>query len=323
MTIQFIGEQRKTYRIQTGFWSFDQAFKNRSGAVGFPVRGICEISGWAGVGKSTLATSLSGIIGKELGVGIALADLEDHFDEDLARKVLEGTGFTGDFFIAPGELDTEKLEAMLLKLRDGSYAIGIVDSIGAISPIAEVEGGLEESSMGRRAKVVAVLSRRAIHFSNYLKKPYIIFATNHVHAVMGGRGTVTSGGVVKDYLCTTRIRLKSKEIFDDGSTLLNGKVDKNSFGYSHRAFNLVNVVGWGFHPGLTAVFDCVDKKLATNSRVVKLGDKSYGYMKQLIASPDDFQLFEPFQQALKDNKVRVDEIVSKGKDEYTYPEDES
>jgi hypothetical protein len=265
---------------------------------------MCEVSGNPGVGKSTFCYALSALIAKELDSNVAIADLEDRIDEDFLRIVMGNVGFQGTVNNAEGDLDGEKIYAMLDLLEKGdkqknTYSVGILDSIGAISPVSEVEGNPEDANMGRRAFLANKVSRKAIKLSNVKRVPYVVLATNHVHSVIGGRGTLTPGGKGKEYLSTTRIRLSVKEQFDDGSTLIGGKVDKNSFGYSKRSFYVFNVAGWGIHPGLTALQDCVLLGIATNSRVVKLGDKSYGYLKQIIAQADDQELFQPFLDALK------------------------
>lgn len=300
MTINLIGTVRQTYRLRTGFWSFDKAFEGRDGVMGFPVRAMAEVYGSWGVGKSTLVYTLAGKIATALESGIAVADIEDHFDPPFITAILEHAGFSGDVYNATGDQsDAGKLEDMSDKLKSNDYCVGIVDSIGAISPISEVEGGFEDANMGRRAKLTAVLSRRIIHLSNTATKPRVVFCCNHVHPIMGGRGgTATSGGKVKEYLSTTRIKLSNKENFSDGSFLIGGKVDKNSFGYSKREFILFNLAGWGIHPGLTAVYDCLALGLAKQSRTVKLGDKSFGYMKAIIDGADDMDMFVPFQDAL-------------------------
>ena len=300
MTVTFTGQERKTLRVLTGFYTFDRAFKNKKGDIGLPIRGMSEISGYPGVGKSTLAYTLGGIIASQLNANIALSDLEDHLDPDFMGTVLSNAGFLGNVYNAKGALDHEKLEDMLKKLKAEDYAVGIIDSVGAISPVSEAEGGLEDASMGRRAKLVAIMARRAIKIGSIKDTPLIVFTTNHVHQVMGGRGTTTSGGVVKDYLSTTRMRISIKETFDDGSSLIGGKVDKNSFGFGKRTFFLFNLAGYGIHVGLTAMYDCIMLGIAKSDRTIKLGDTSFGYPKKIIEVAEDQEIFVPFINALKE-----------------------
>ena len=299
MTVTFLGKEKKTHRVLTGFYTLDRSFKNRKGDIGFPVRGMCQVSGYQSVGKSTLVYALSGIVASQLGMNISLADLEEHFDPDFMGSVLSNVGFGGSVYNADGYLDHEKLEDMLKKLKEKDYAVGIVDSLGAISPVSEAEGGLEDSNMGRRAMLVAKVARRSIKLGN--DRPLIVFATNHVHQIIGGRGTVTSGGVVKDYLSTTHLRISVKEKFEDGSSLIGGKVDKNSFGFDKKAFYLFNLAGYGIHYGLTAMYDCIMLGIAKSDRTISLGDKKFGYVKRIIEQAEDHELFVPFVNALKDH----------------------
>ena len=300
MTVTFLGEEKKTHRVLTGFYTFDRAFRNRKGVIGFPVRGMCQVSGYSGVGKSTLVYALSGIVASQLNKNIALADLEEHFDPVFMGTVLENVGYSGTVYNAKGLLDHEKLTDMLDQLKNKEYAVGIVDSIGAISPVSEAEGGLEDSNMGRRAMLVAKLARKAIKLGSQKDEPLVMFATNHIHQIIGGRGTISSGGVVKDYLSTTQLRISIKETFDDGSSLIGGKVDKNSFGFGKRTFFLFNLAGYGIHAGLTAMYDCIMLGIAKSDRTITLGDKKFGYAKKIIEAAEDQEMFEPFINALKE-----------------------
>lgn len=298
--IKFIGEGIKiTPRLLTGWQTFDHAFANRDGDIGFPVRAISEISGFEGVGKSTFALCLAGKIGKLIGSNIAYADIEEHLDRNFAAALLTNSEFAGHVNLVGGATDEEKLDALTEAFRE-EYSIGILDSIGAISPVSELQSESGAANWGRRAILIANRSRTFIHIFGQKETPSILLATNHLNPRMGGMGYETPGGQAIKFLSTTRIRLKSKEKFDDGSALLESKIIKNTFGYSGRVGFVFNLAGWGIHPGLTAVWDCILLGIAKHSRTVKLGDTSYGYMKNVIDKAEDLEMFEPFHAALEE-----------------------
>jgi len=298
--VTFIGEEKNTHRLITPWHTFNWAFENRKGEIGFPIRAICEISGFEGTGKSTFAYCLASHIASEVDGTIAFADIEEHFDSDFMRTVLENNGFSGSVHIVPGKTDGDKVDELVKIMKGEEYPVGILDSIGAISPVSELEGKAEDANMGRRAKMVNAMSRRIIHAFAYKETPSVLLFTNHVHPNIGSLGFTTPGGVSKKYLTTTQIRLSKKEKMDDGSFLIGGKVTKHSFGFEQRVFFLFNLAGWGIHPGLTAVYDCIMLDIAKKERVVKLGDQSFGYMKDLIRDAEDLEMFEPFIKALKE-----------------------
>ena len=58
MAVKVVGESPKTKRIITGLKTFDSAFENVRGDIGFPIGTMVEIFGPTGCGKSTLITRI-------------------------------------------------------------------------------------------------------------------------------------------------------------------------------------------------------------------------------------------------------------------------
>ena len=97
MPLRSEGEYSYVCRVETGLWSLDRAYsgKNRAGEVtlGWPMT-IHEIFGMKGVGKSTISTSLAGIVAEHFKKDIIYAPVE-HIDRDLLENTLESVGFDG------------------------------------------------------------------------------------------------------------------------------------------------------------------------------------------------------------------------------------
>ena len=318
MPINFIGNTMPTPRLITGWHSFDQAFENlQSHEIGFPLRGLVEIYGQPMSGKTSLAMSLSAKIAlskdPKKPSAISIADIEGTPTE-LFRTVLEFAGYeNGTVYLHNEGVDEDNLDEMLDDVESGMATVGILDSLGAVSPIAEVQGTLKDANMGRRALVAAKFSRRVLrHFREQGKEGDVIIFTNHVQQIIGGMGSTTPGGDAKKYACkvrmgikrTTMLGKKKIEIPDNIGWLIEGTVAKNSNGVSGRGFSLFVIGGKGVHSGLTAVFDCVRYKLATFERTIKLGDESMGYLRDMM---DEKYNFKPFHQAL--STVKVDDTV--------------
>jgi RecA/RadA recombinase len=313
MTIKFVGETIPITRVMTGFHSFDRAFINYDGDIGFPIRTVAEVYGPNHVGKSTFWYTLAAIICKSLGGKIALLDLEG-FDHKFLETVLTYAGYEGEINLISLDTDEDELKELADSLGKG-YTVGILDSIGGIAPIGEIEGKLYEANMGRRGMLMARLSRRILHIQRKAwydsKQSSIVLATNHQHLRMGGTydmlsagPVVTPGGETKNYLSSVRILMRRKEKFPDGSYTVHGKVTKNKWGICFQEFDMFCLSGRGFHLGLSAMLDCVNLKLAkrVSGGMVMIGKTKIAKLSTLVKKADDPEIFEPFFEALEENE---------------------
>jgi len=310
MAINIIGDAPTIKRLETGLWSFDRAFENRAGEIGFPLGKSLEMFGPTYCGKSTIIYGLAGLIASAQERKIALADLEG-FDPDFLITVLENSGYSGDIQYIQKETDEEVLDELIHFMREDDYCVGILDSIGAISPIAEQEGAIGEASMGRRAKLLAQFSRKAIKILRQRKENApSIFMVNHAYPRIGGKGMDTPGGEVKKYLNSMRVQVKRRffkgkyEEFPDGSYIIEGLVIKNRWGYKDRKFWLVVLAGKGIHKGLTAMYDGIQLGIVGRKKVITIGDESFGYLKNIFeeAQKGNDKFFKPFFKILEDYK---------------------
>lgn len=297
MPIEIIGETTVIHRTITGFYTFDIAFAGRKGEIGFPVKALLEVYGPSGIGKSTFTYWLASKIAMDLKGNITLADTET-MDTSYMKDLMENAGFDGKVKFAEGEKDADLIDNLVTILKSEDYVVGILDSLGAVSPVAEEESSSEAASMGARAKVAARMSRKAIFTFRKKKSPSIIIFTNHMLPVIGfGHGVVTSGGKVKEFLSGTQIKLSRKEETDEGYVLF-GKVTKNRFGYYKRNFLVYSLAGYGINHNLTAVKECIAFGLAEDKRGIRIGDKKFGYFSRMLDKLDDDEFFQPFHVAL-------------------------
>lgn len=304
------GHSKPVKRIITELHSFDRSFINANGDIGFPIGKITELYGSTGIGKSTVAYGLCGLIAKTLNGNISLVDLED-FDPEFLITILETVGFTGDIFSILKDDDEETLDELISNFWDEkkNCVVGILDAIGSISPISERSGELGEANMGRRARLMAQFSRKAIYALRTADDYKSLFLINHQHPKIGGRGFVIPGGETKGYLSSIRIHLKRKyrgskeELFPDGSYVVEGIIKKNKWGFNDNTFHLFMLAGKGIHPGLTALYDGIELGLVDRSRTIKIGDNSFGYLKDVVqkAHEQNNEFFQPFFDVLKDN----------------------
>lgn len=300
MPATITGNFKNIRRVQTGFYSLDRVFANDKGDLGVPVGVGYEIFGLSGIGKSTFTISLSGILGRELEKNVVMAALED-FEGPLLLRLLNSVNFSGNLHITEKKNDEDNLYDVVSYLNKPEYAIGIVDSLGAISPISEQAGDIGEANMGRRAMVVAQFTRKCLPLLRPDESIKTVFLLNHYYPKIGTRGYDTPAGEVKKFITTIRILLRRLEEFPDGSYALEGEIKKNRWGFNGRKFYVFVLVGRGLHRGLSAMLDGIIMKKVTRKSVIKIGGENMGRMASIvkIAKSGDEAFFEPFYAVLE------------------------
>lgn len=308
--IRFANNVVQPAKLDSHLTSFDLAIGG-----GIPERSIVEVSGYEGVGKSTVCDYLLGINGGPL---VAILPFE-LYDPAYLVASLSNAGFAGEIWEVPPTDDKGKvrddeamLDALADKLYDEDVKAILLDSVGAISPVAEEEGSVREANMGRRARIMGPFLRKVERaLIRHRKTSAIALLTNHSHPLIGAQGTTTSGGQAVKFHPLTRVRLTSLENYDDGSKLIEGKVLKCRFrlpGVPHNAaFRIMLKVGQGVHVGLSAVQDCVFLGLAEQKQGrIELDGKSYGFLSKMIYEKyTDQDLFAPFLAACAKQKATV------------------
>lgn len=308
--VNIIGTYPYITRQRTGIFSLDMALSNR-GDLGAPMRSIYEVYGYPNSGKSTLCYYLAGKLSRT--PDISICDLE-MADMNYLKSAIGMSGFSGNVRIidvtdTKGHVRTH--EQMLMDMctdLENNAGVVLLDSVGAIQPLAEAAGDFGEAFVGKRAKLVAQVSRALSGALRIKQENSAAFVINHTHQIIGGRGHTTAGGETLKYMAAVRIMIWTEEILenDDGVTfgfLAAGQVEKLRFGGKgkFRQFNYYIVPGLGVHPGASAMFDCFSLGLAERGGTVKMEGKSMGYLKKdflQYALSGKNRKFEPFQEAL-------------------------
>lgn len=295
-------------RVSTGLYSLDMALGG-----GLPLRSFMEISGYEGSGKSSLSYYLLGAVSSPKS-GIAIGDNEG-LDPNYAARSAGRAGWSGTLKVVPyvnrkfePTSEEEMLDILANYIVDPSVRSLLLDSIGGISPTGEEEGSVADANMGKRAQITGRFLRKAVHRLRHTPEPKVLIATNHIHQIIGGQGTMTSGGKAVHYLASTRIRLQADK--DDGFWVVKGKIVKRRYhGFKPiENFQVVLIPGEGIHKGLSAVQDCLMFGLAVLDRTIRLGGVSYGYFKNMVENRNDSSLFVHFVktlEALKNERAYV------------------
>lgn len=318
MPVAVLGNYSSIVRQRSGLFSLDLALSGR-GELGVPMRTLAEIYGYPNVGKSSLSYYLAFTL---TGKGSALiCDLENA-DRDYIKATAEHAGMDGnvrliDTVDEKGKPMTHEdmLTEALLGLKSEENKALIVDSIGAVTPMAEADGDLGDANMGKRAKLVNKVSRALAAIVRNKTEPSIAIAINHVHGVMGGRGHVTPGGETLKYMAAFRIMVWPVETMtksDDDPTALgfrvNGRTEKHRYGGKGSEFGFYIVPNYGVHTGASAMFDCFELGLAERGATVKMDGKSFGYLKKDLlayAAEGKQRKFDPFVEKLQEYEATL------------------
>src|ERR1700742_186512 len=134
------GASREVEVIPTGAMSLDLAL----GIGGFPRGRIVEVYGPESSGKTTLMYHAIAEA-QRLGGRCAFVDAEHSMDPTYAAAI--GVD-TSTLLLSQPDHGEQALEILDLLVRSGEVALVVVDSVAALTPLAELEGAMGDQTVG-------------------------------------------------------------------------------------------------------------------------------------------------------------------------------
>ena len=204
--------------ISTGCLELDIAL----GVKGLPRGRIVEIYGPESSGKTTIALHCVAEAQK-IGGTVAYIDVENALDPVYAKAI--GVDID-NMYIAQPDTGEDALEIVDTLVSSGAIDMVVIDSVAALVPRAEIEGGMGDTHVGVQARLMSQALRKLTGTIN--KTKCVAIFINQLREKVGvvyGNPEVTPGGRALKFYSSVRIEIRKGEAIKNGEDVL-GNVTK-------------------------------------------------------------------------------------------------
>ena len=282
--------------IPTGSIGLDRAL----GVGGYPRGRIIEIYGPEASGKTTLA--LHAIAqAQQMGGIAAYIDAEHAFDRNYAEAV--GVN-TRNLWISQPDNGEQALEIADQLIRSAAIDVIVIDSVAALTPKAEIEGGMGESKMGLQARLMSQALRKLT--ATIAKTRTCCIFINQLReklGVMFGNPETTTGGNALKFYSSVRLDIRRLAHIKDGERVLGAqtrvKVVKNKVAPPFRKAEFDVIYG----TGISREGELLD--MATEAGIIKKSGAWFSWQDGRLG-----QGREAAKQFLIDNPDTADAIAA-------------
>ena len=187
--------------IPTGSLALDAAL----GIGGLPRGRVVEIYGSEASGKTTLALHVVANCQKQGGVA-AFIDAEHALDPAYATNL--GVQ-VDDLLLSQPDHGEQAMEIADTLVTSGAVDLIVVDSVAALTPRAELEGGMGDSHMGLHARLMSQALRKLA--GNIKRSNALVVFINQLRmkiGVMFGNPETTTGGNALKFYSSVRLDIR-------------------------------------------------------------------------------------------------------------------
>jgi recombination protein RecA len=203
--------------IPTGALSLDLAL----GIGGVPRGRIVEIFGPESSGKTTLVYHILAEA-QRLGGVCAFIDAEHAMDPLYAKEI--GVDID-ELLVSQPDYGEQALEIADLLVRSDAVDVVAIDSVAALTPRKELEGQMDDSTVGEQARMMAKAMRKLA--GNLNRTQTLCVFTNQIRekvGVMFGSPETQPGGRALKFAASQRLDIRRIETLKDGTEAVGNRV---------------------------------------------------------------------------------------------------
>ena len=299
------GPELEVEAIPTGALALDAAL----GIGGVPRGRIVEIYGPESSGKTTLSLEILAEA-QAMGGVVAFIDAEHALDPTYAARI--GVDID-EVLISQPDTGEQALEIVDMLVRSGAIDAIVVDSVAALTPRAEIEGEIGDTTVGLQARLMSqALRKLAGSLSKSNTTCIFINQLREKIGVMFGNPETTTGGRALKFFSSVRIDIRRidsiKQNGDVVGNRVRAKVVKNKVAppFRQAEFDLM------YGEGISREGCIVD--MAVECGVAKKSGAWYTYGEERLG-----QGREAAKQTLKENPDLREELENKVREAYEIP----
>lgn len=259
----------------TGSISLDEAL----GIGGLPRGRVVELYGPESSGKTTIALSTAAQVQKA-GGAVLFIDAENALGPAWAQKL--GVDLDPLKFPIIQENCAELVFDTIEKAVDQNvFDLIIVDSVTSLCPRQEIEGTMDDQTIGLQARIISKGMRKLVNKVGHSRT--IVIFVNQIRekvGVMFGNPETTSGGRALKFYSSIRMRVtkSSKEILGEDKSKVGHeiqvKIEKNKVAPPYREAHMTLL----YNEGLDSIGEIFDVAMLKN--VISRSGPTYTYKGQ-------------------------------------------
>ena len=203
--------------IPTGSLSLDLAL----GIGGLPRGRIIEIYGPESSGKTTLSLEILAEA-QAMGGVVAFIDAEHALDPGYAARI--GVDID-EVLISQPDTGEQALEICDMLVRSGAIDVVVVDSVAALTPRAEIEGEIGDSTVGLQARLMSQALRKLA--GSLAKSNTTCIFINQLRekiGVMFGNPETTPGGRALKFFSSVRMDIRRVDSIKVNNEVVGNRV---------------------------------------------------------------------------------------------------